>query len=114
MLNLYDRSRDPEDHVDYFKLMLRFQNAKDEVKCKIFPLTFTKEALAWNNTPRTNLITSWYQFTELFKANFTASQVKPKSEKTLNNIWQREGETIREYIERFNAEALNVHGLEDK
>lgn len=46
-LNMYDDTSDPDNHIDYFELMLQYQNARDVVKCKIFPHTLTKVALAW-------------------------------------------------------------------
>lgn len=51
---------------------------------------------------------------ELFSAYFMASSVKPKSEKVLKEIHQGEKETLREYIERFNEEALNIIDLHNK
>lgn len=80
----------------------------------IYISTFTKAALVWYRSFKSHLITSWPQFTELFVTNSNASRVKPKSEKTLRVIRQRENETIREYKQRFNEEAQNVYGLEDK
>lgn len=86
ILNLYNGFGDLEDHVRYFELILWYRNAKDEVKCKIFPLTFTKASLVWYRSLKSHSITNWPQFTKLFVANFTALRVKSKSEKTLRAI----------------------------
>lgn len=56
---MYDGLGDLEDHVDYFEFMLPYQNIEDKVKCKNFPLTFTKATLAWYMALKPNTITSW-------------------------------------------------------
>lgn len=86
--------------------MLCYRNDEDEVKCKIFLLTLTKVALAWYRGLKPNSISSWFQFTKLISSWFQFTELKA--------IHQVENETLREYIERFNDEALDVRDLNDK
>lgn len=76
---MYDGEEDPDDHLNYFELMFRYRNAKNEDKCKIFPLTLSKAALAWYRDLKLNSISSWSHCTKLFSAHFTTSKVRSKS-----------------------------------
>lgn len=50
----------------------------------------------------------------MFSARFTTSCLKPNSEEVLRGVRQRDNETLKEYIERFNKEAASVRNLEDR
>lgn len=114
MLNTYEEIDDLDYHLYYFELMLQYRGAMDTIKCKISPLTLTKETLIWFRSLRLKLVSSWLQLSKLFSARFTASRLKPKSENVLKEIRQGEAETMRKYMEQFNMEAVNVRNLSNK
>ncbi len=91
-----------------------YRGAQGPVKCRIFPLTLKKAALSWFQSLKKNFIGSWTEFVDQFSAHFTASKVQPKSTAALAAIQQRKDESIRDYVERFNKEAILVKKCSDE
>lgn len=112
-LPTYTGKGDPDEHVDTFDLILDYRDASDNVRCKLFPLSLSKSALKWYRELPPASIKSWTQFTRIFSARFTASRVKPKSADVLQGVKQGEKKTLREYLERYNQVADEVHNLSD-
>ncbi|GAB2216783.1 hypothetical protein Droror1_Dr00024562 [Drosera rotundifolia] len=45
--NLYDRTTNPEDHVNTFEIKMKLYNVEDAILCRAFPSTFTRAARQW-------------------------------------------------------------------
>ncbi|MCI19684.1 hypothetical protein A2U01_0040844 [Trifolium medium] len=58
-------------------------------------------------------ITSWKDLREQFTRHFTTSRAQPKTEATLEAIYQGKDEPLRRYIERFNKEVVQVNTTDD-
>ncbi len=111
---LYDRTGDPEEHIGRFDTIMRYRNARGPVKCKLFPLTLSKIALAWFQGLKPNSIGSWSELSRKFSYHFTTSRPQPKSEATLAAIRQGENESLRKYIESFTQEAMLAGGVREE
>lgn len=109
---MYDGMGDPDNQIDYFKLMMQYRIIEDKVKCKNFPLTLEKSALLWFRQLRSDSISSWEQLDGLYSSRLTASRMKPKSEEVVRAFKHGERETLREYV--FNKETANVVNLEER
>lgn len=60
-----------------------------------------------------NSIGSWSDLCYEFTTHFTASRTQPKMVATLKVIVQARNEPLRDYIERFNKEAVQVKGADE-
>lgn len=49
----------------------------------------------------------------VFTHHFMANRQQKKTSMHLGNIVQREGESLRRYVQRFNTESLQIAGLSD-
>ncbi|MCI75486.1 hypothetical protein A2U01_0096755, partial [Trifolium medium] len=58
-------------------------------------------------------VSSWRDLTEQFCRHFTASRRNPKTVATLEAIIQGKDEPLRNIIERFNKEAVQVNTIDD-
>lgn len=58
-------------------------------------------------------INSWRELCDEFTSHFTVRQKQPKTMATLNAIVQDKKENLREYVERFTREGVEVHGAND-
>ncbi|MCI60461.1 hypothetical protein A2U01_0081717, partial [Trifolium medium] len=58
-------------------------NARGSIKCKLFPTTPRKGAMAWYKSLPPGSIDSWPELCRLFTAHFTASRRQPKTEAAL-------------------------------
>ncbi|MCI40797.1 hypothetical protein A2U01_0062030, partial [Trifolium medium] len=107
-MDIYDGSTDPVDHIENIEAVLEYRNARESIKCKLFPTTLRKGVMAWYMSLPPVSIDSWPELCRLFTAHFTASHRHPKTEAALEAIVQRKGEPLRAYLERFNKAAVEV------
>jgi hypothetical protein len=56
---------------------------------------------------------SWSDLCHEFTTHFTASRTQPKTVASLEAIVQGKREPLRDYIERFNKEAVQVRGADE-
>ncbi|XP_058726232.1 uncharacterized protein LOC131597555 [Vicia villosa] len=85
---------------------------RGSIKCCIFPTTLRKGAMTWYRNLLPNSIHSWTELKELFLSHFTASRRQPKSEANLEAVIQGTNEPLREYLDRFNKEPVQVQTTE--
>src|SRR3954468_9839273 len=85
---------------------------RGSIKCRIFPTTLRKGAMNWYMNLRPNSIHSWTELKELFLSHFTSSRRQPKSEANLEAVIQGPNEPLRDYLERFNKEAVQVQTVD--
>ncbi|KAJ1380734.1 hypothetical protein SESBI_45756 [Sesbania bispinosa] len=89
----YTGEVDPGHHLDVFMNEMMFQQANEDLQCKIFPRSLQGEAL------------TWFKFDQ-------AGEV-PKDSQTLNKIRQGEKESLRSYLSRFYKEAALTSNLHE-
>ncbi|GKU88551.1 hypothetical protein SLEP1_g2801 [Rubroshorea leprosula] len=85
-LETYDGSGDLDEHLHTYQAIMRIQNANDAMMCKVFPATLKSTARRWE-IKRTA--------TELMQVN------------------QKEGELLRDYMQRFNKATLDIDNVPD-
>ncbi|MCH85070.1 hypothetical protein A2U01_0005912 [Trifolium medium] len=105
----YDGQGDPDEHISVFNVQLDYQRVSGRIKCRLFSTTLTKRALDWYKALPRESIHSWTQLAEDFKSQFTASRRPPKTLASLEAVVQRDNESLRDYIERINSEAIQVN-----
>jgi len=82
------------------------------VKCKLFVTTLRGAVTLFKNLRR-NSIESWSELCYEFTTHFTASRTQPKTVASLEAIVQGKSEPLRDYIERFNKEVVQVRGADE-
>ncbi|CAJ2677241.1 unnamed protein product [Trifolium pratense] len=112
-LPAYDGLTDPDDHIANVNANLDFRNISGAIRCRLFPTTLRKGAMAWYQSLPPQSIHSWRDLTEQFSRHFTASRKHPKTVHALEAIYQAEDETLRNFVERFNKEAVQVETTDD-
>jgi hypothetical protein len=113
VMDTYDGSTDPDDHLENIEALLEWRRVRGAVKCKIFSTTLRKGALTWYKGLPPQSIDSWTELCRQFTAHFTASRKHPLTVAALEAIVQRDDEPLRDYIDRFNKIAVQVR-VEDK
>ncbi|XP_045810472.1 uncharacterized protein LOC123904916 [Trifolium pratense] len=112
-LPAYDGLTDPDDHIANVNANLDFRNISGAIRCRLFPTTLRKGAMTWYQSLPPQFIHSWRDLTEQFCRHFTASRKHPKTVHALEAIYQAEEETLRNFVERFNKEAVQVETTDD-
>ena len=113
-LDSHDGTHDPFDHIATFKTIMHFQGVPEEIMCRAFPTTLKGLAQVWFSKIPPNIVSSFEELSKLFINNFIGRQRHKCSSSSLLTIEQRENESLRSFITRFNREALTVDEVDDK
>ena len=113
-IDSYDGVKDPLDHLETFKTLMHLQGVADEIMCRAFPTTLKGAARIWFNRLTPNSISTFKELSAQFTAQFIGGHRYKKSMACLMSIKQREDETLRSYVSRFNKEALSIDEADDK
>ena len=81
--------------------------------CRYFPVTLRGIAQRWFNGLLSESITSFLQLVELFSTHFVANKRERKASIHIAKIQQAKEEDLKEYVMRFNREAVLISNLQD-
>ena len=112
-MDSYDGVKDPLDHLETFKILMYLQGVADAIMCRAFPTTLKGAARIWFSQLAPNSISTFKELSAQFTMNFISGHRYKKSTACLMSIKQREEETLRAYISRFNKEALSIDEADD-
>ncbi|KAL0361497.1 UNVERIFIED_CONTAM: hypothetical protein Sradi_3834200 [Sesamum radiatum] len=80
----------------------------DGIKCRVFITTFARTAQQWFNQLPPAVIGSFREFHSLFLHQFASSRKHQKTKLSLFSIRQKEGESLKDYLQRSNTADLEV------
>ncbi|XP_057748036.1 uncharacterized protein LOC130967237 [Arachis stenosperma] len=109
----YDGTQDPLEHLMAFEARMNLEGVGDEVRCRAFPVTLAGPAIRWFNGLPQGSIHGFSDISRAFLAQFTTRIAKAKHPINLLGVTQRQGESTRKYLDRFNDECLEIDGLTD-
>ncbi|KAL0455038.1 UNVERIFIED_CONTAM: hypothetical protein Slati_0843000 [Sesamum latifolium] len=104
----YDGTTDPMEHLSRFKNAALLHRYTNGIKCRIFVTTFARAAQQWFNQLLVGPIGSFQEFRSLFLHQLASSRKLHKMELSLFIVRQTDNEPLKEYLQRFNAVALEV------
>ena len=93
---------------------MHLQGVADKIMCRAFPMTLNGAARIWFSRLTPNSVSTFKELSAQFTAHFIGGHRYKKSTACLMSIKQREDETLRSYISRFNKEALSIDEVDDK
>ena len=82
--------------------------------CRAFPTMLKGLVRVWFSKLMLNSISTFKELSAQFASHFIGGHRYKKSTVCLMNIKQREDETLRSYITRFNKEAFLIDEADDK
>ncbi|MCH86816.1 hypothetical protein A2U01_0007676, partial [Trifolium medium] len=113
-LEIYDGTTDQDEHLKYIDTVLDYYQSQGAKKCRLFVLTLKGAAMTWFKGLEDDSIDSWRELCKAFSSHFIARKRQPKTMASLSNIVQGREESLRDYIERFTREAIEIKGAYDK
>ena len=93
---------------------MHLQEVADEIMCRAFPTTLKGLARIWFSRLMPNSISTFKELSAQFASHFIRGHRYKKSTACLMSIRQREDETMKSYITRFNKDALSIDEADDK
>ncbi|GLU23140.1 hypothetical protein SLE2022_391670 [Rubroshorea leprosula] len=112
-LETYDGSGDPDEHLHTYQAIMRIQNANDAMMCKVFPATLKSTARRWYHQLPRHSIDSFSQLAKLFSNKFASQREIKRTATELMQVNQKEGESLRDYMQRFNKATLDIDNVPD-
>ena len=113
-MEAFDGVRDPVDHLNTYKNQMKLHGYQDPVRCRAFAITSKGLALAWFNKLLPSSISSFRELSIAFVSHFIRARTYRKPNYHLLTIKQSSHESLRSYVQRFNAESLKVDIPDEK
>ncbi|GFY92746.1 hypothetical protein Acr_08g0011420 [Actinidia rufa] len=113
-LGIYEEKTNPMDHLDSYKNLMSLQGYSNEVMCKAFSTTLKCLARSWFRKLPLGTIDWFGDLSRLFVANFMNSRVRPNNASHLFTMHQKETESLKYYVKRFNQAILELEDPSDK
>ena len=113
-MEAFDGVKDPVDHLNTYKNQMELHGYQDPVRCRAFAITLKDPALAWFNRLPPSSISSFRELSIAFVSHFIGSRTYRKPSYHLLTIKQSLQESLRSYVQRFNAESLKVDIPDEK
>ncbi|KAL0378569.1 UNVERIFIED_CONTAM: hypothetical protein Sradi_3162400 [Sesamum radiatum] len=107
----YDGTKDPQEHVAAFELVMNLYGQSSAINAKLFVTTLTGKAQEWFTSLPSGGIETFDQLIQKFTFHFASKRKQKRSATYLFNIRQKEGESLKNFIGRFNNETLEVQDL---
>ncbi|GFY98578.1 hypothetical protein Acr_12g0011190 [Actinidia rufa] len=112
-LGIYEGKTDPMDHLDSYKSLMSLQGCSDEVMCKAFSATLKGPARSWFRKLSPGTVDSFGELSRLFVANFMSCRNRQKNTSHLFTVHQKETESLKDFVKRFNQAVLDVEDPSD-
>ena len=110
----FDGVKDPVDHLNTYKNQMELHGYQDPVRCRAFATTLKGPALAWFNRLPPSSIPSFRDLSIAFVYHFIGAITYRKPSYHLLTVKQGTQESLKSYVQRFNAESLKVDVPDDK
>ncbi|KAK2382109.1 hypothetical protein QL285_069663 [Trifolium repens] len=107
-IKAYDGSSDPDDHLKIYYANMLVYGFTDAIMCRAFPATLIGPALRWFYTLTPHSISKFSQLTKKFLSHFVLSKTSPRLPVSLKRLKQGTDESLKDYLDRFNQEAIQV------
>ncbi|GJR03238.1 reverse transcriptase domain-containing protein [Tanacetum coccineum] len=106
----YDGTGDPEDHLKIFQAAAQVERWAMPTWCHMFNSTLIGAARVWFDELPPESIDGYKGLKAAFLAYFMQQNKYVKDPVEIHNIKQRDGETIKDFIERFKVETGRMKG----
>ncbi|XP_014506292.1 uncharacterized protein LOC106766044 [Vigna radiata var. radiata] len=113
MLEKYDGSADPDNHLRVFTNTMAFYTDNDQVVCRAFSLSLKDEALEWYNTLPPNSVDCFATVETLFRRQYSSNRKREITPVELVNTKQEKGETLMAFMKRYTETARQVKDIND-
>ena len=105
----YDGKTHPSEFLSVYTIAMQAVGARDnKVLANYFPLALKPNVMSWLMHLPVDSISSWSDMCHEFVGAFTGGHQAHGQAGDLHIIPQKEGETLRKYIQRFSRVQYNI------
>ena len=113
-IEAFDGAKDLVDHLNTYKNQMELHGYQNPVRCRAFAIMLKGPALAWFNRLPPSSITLFRELSIAFVSHFIGARTYRKLSYHLLTIKQSSQESLRSYVQRFNAKSLKVDITDEK
>ena len=95
VMDTFDGSKDPMDHLETFKALMHLQAVPDAIMCRAFPVTLKGFTRVWFNRLKPTTISTFLQLSKLFVSQYIGVQRQRRPAAHLLTVRQWRDETLR-------------------
>ena len=107
-IEAFNGTKDLIDHLNTYKNQMELHGYQDLVRCRAFAIMLKGPALAWFNRLPPSSVSSFRELSIAFVSHFIGARTYRKPSYHLLTIKQSSQESLRSYVQRFNAESFKV------
>jgi hypothetical protein len=104
---MYDRSRNPEEFIQVYHMVIEATRGDDQVKAKYVPTTLSSVARSWSVNLPEGTVYNWDQLCAMFISKFKGTYERPYNAETLKTIELKHDESLHDYVKHF-CNAMNA------
>ncbi|XP_059670942.1 uncharacterized protein LOC132316486 [Cornus florida] len=104
----FDGTGDPSRQLDHYAQKMALDDRNDPWMCRVFPTSLIGAALEWFKNRPHKSIPDYVTPCTMFLAQYCGNKKQKKSIASLFTIRQKKGETLQDFLSRFNMEALEI------
>ncbi|XP_017438372.1 uncharacterized protein LOC108344437 [Vigna angularis] len=112
VLDKYDGSTDPDNHLRTFSNSMAFYTDSDPIMCRAFSLSLKEEALEWYHTLPPNSVDCFVTVEDLFRRQYASNRKQEITPVDLINTKQEKGETLKAFMKRYTKTARRVREVD--
>ena len=110
----FDGIKDPVDHLNTYKNQMELHGYQDPVRCRALATTLKGPAMAWFNRIPPSTISSFRELSIAFVSHFIGARTYRNPSYHLLTVKQGSQESLKSYVQRFNAESLKIDVPDEK
>ena len=111
---MYDGSSDPYDHMLHYNQAMILNAGDDRLLCKVFPASLKGPALAWFHKLPRGSINTFGELWAAFVSQYLCSIRQKGNISSLQSIFKREDEAIRDFTRRFRqaVQQIDIYSMD--
>ncbi|XP_059633629.1 uncharacterized protein LOC132276286 [Cornus florida] len=104
----FDGTWDPSRYLDHYAQKMALDDRNDPWMCRVFPTSLTGAALEWFRNRPHKSIPDYVTLCTMFLAQYCGNKKQKKNIASLFTVRQKRGETLQDFLSRFNMEASEI------
>lgn len=113
-MEAFDETKDRFDHLETYNTLMCLQAVLKEIMCRAFPTSLKGSSLIWFDKLNLISINTFAKLSQQFMSHFIGGRMYRKLATYLLNVTQGKGESLRDYVMRYNRKVLQVDKADEK
>ncbi|GKD13958.1 reverse transcriptase domain-containing protein [Tanacetum coccineum] len=110
-VRVYERNKDPEDHLSIFSVVAEQEEWPMPVWCKMFRQTLSGSTRNWFDSLDLNSVDGFEELSNKFLEEFSQQKRYDKDPTKIHGIKRKPNEGLQAFMDRFKVESAHIKGV---